>query len=131
MHDEFVCLENRFERRDLCNAKKNVVKKRSRRTFQCRMKEKTSNPDEQIAQVRHEENCIMLVPVTIRETFVGQVHEEDIGETIHDFCRVDCRIVILSWQVSKHGQLISKVMYKRPPRDKNEPRPPLDLYKYF
>lgn len=110
-----MCLENEIGRRDLCNAKRMFVKKRRRRTFQCRVKEKASNSDEQIAQVRHEENCVMLVAITIGKTFVGQVHEENIGEAVHDFCRVDRRIVILSWQVSKYDPLMSKAMYQRPP----------------
>lgn len=66
------------------------------------MEKEASNSDKQIAQVGHEENRVMLVPVTVRKAFVGQVHEEDIGEAIHNLCRVNRRIIVLSRQVSEY-----------------------------
>jgi hypothetical protein len=40
-------------------------------TFQGRMKSKAPNPNEEVAQIRHEEDGIMFVAVAICKTFVG------------------------------------------------------------
>lgn len=58
---------------------------RKRRTFQSRVKSKAANSDKQIAQVGHEKDRVVFIAVTIGKTFVGQIHEEHIGQAVYHF----------------------------------------------
>lgn len=60
------------------------------------MEQKASSSNKQIPDKANHEDQIMSLCQTVMDTFGCKVHEEEIGECIHNLCRVYRGIVILS-----------------------------------
>jgi len=64
-------------------------------TFQGRMKEERTSPHCEVAHEGNEVYRVVTITNTTSYAFEGQVHEYKIRESVDNFSRVDCGIVIL------------------------------------
>jgi len=73
-------------------------------TFQCCVECKTSHADEHVTQEGDYEDLVVVVSVTVCNSFEGEDYEEGVCEGVDDFGRVDRRVVVLVWSVTKQDE---------------------------
>ena len=59
------------------------------------MKSKAPRPNEQVSEIRDEEDAIVAILPTVVHALKGEVHEQQVGHAVDDFGGVGCRVVVL------------------------------------